>query len=93
MKAKAQKPREELRAEYDLDYSKAVRGKYYRRLIEEGANVILLEPDVARAFSDSAAVNAALRSLLDITRSTQRLTKRSSGRSKASHGDSSSVAE
>jgi len=37
MKAKAQKPREELRSEYDLDYSKAVRGKYYRRLIEEVA--------------------------------------------------------
>ncbi len=83
MRIKTQKAREELRPEYDFDYSKAVRGKYYRRLIEEGSNVIVLEPDVAKAFSDSTVVNEALRSLLDLTRSTQRLTSRSSGRAKA----------
>lgn len=85
MRAKTRKAHEELRPEYDFDYSKAVRGKYYRRLIEEGANVIVLEPDVAKAFSDSTVVNKALRSLLDLTRSTQRLTNRSSGRAKARH--------
>ena len=85
MRIKTQKAREELRPEYDFDYSKAVRGKYYRRLIEEGSNVIVLEPDVAKAFSDSTVVNEALRSLLDLTRSTQRLTSRSSGRAKARH--------
>lgn len=74
--------RDELRPEYDFDYSKAVRGKYYRRLLEEGANVVVLEPDVAKAFGDSVAVNEALRSLLDLARSTQRLTKRSTGRAK-----------
>ncbi len=74
--------RDELRPEYDFDYSKGVRGKYYKRLLEEGANVAVIEPDVAKAFSDSSAVNAALRSLLNLTRSTQRLTKRSSGRGK-----------
>lgn len=62
------------RSEYVFDYSKAVRGKYYRRLIQEGANVVILEPDVAVAFPDSAAVNDALRSLLDVTESTRRLT-------------------
>jgi hypothetical protein len=45
-----------------VDYSAAVRGKYYRRLIREGANVAVLEPDVARAFRSSSAVNEALRS-------------------------------
>jgi hypothetical protein len=80
MKTKQEMDRDELRPEYDFDYSKAVRGKYYKRLLEEGANVVVLEPDVARAFSDSSAVNEALRSLLSLTRSTQRLTKRSSGR-------------
>ncbi len=40
----------------------------------------MLEPDVAKAFVDSASVNDALRSLLDLTRTTQRLTKRSSRR-------------
>lgn len=80
MKAKLENHRDELRREYNFDYSKAARGKYYRRLLEEGANVVVLEPDVAKAFSDSSAVNEALRSLLNLTRSTQRLTQRSSGR-------------
>ncbi len=70
----------ELRPEYNFDYSKAVRGKYYKRILDEGANVVMLEPDVAKAFVDSAAVNDALRSLLDLTRTTLRLTKHSSGR-------------
>jgi hypothetical protein len=80
MKAKGKAQRDEMRPEYDFDYSTAVRGKYYRRLLKEGANVVVLEPDVARAFSSSAAVNEALRSLLKISEATQRLTTRSSGR-------------
>jgi hypothetical protein len=75
MKAKEKKTSDELRPEYNFDYSKAVRGKYYKRILEEGANVVMLEPDVAKAFVDSAAVNDALRSLLDLTKTTQRLTK------------------
>lgn len=78
MKRKARNNGDEMRPEYNFDYSKAVRGKYYKRLLREGANVIVLEPDVAKAFRDSAAVNDALRSLLEVTRSTQRLTVRSS---------------
>jgi len=89
MKARFRKTSDELRPEYSLDYSKAVRGKYYKRLLQEGANVVVLDPDVATAFHDSASVNEALRSLLDLTRSTQRLTKRSSRRSKSSAADSS----
>ncbi|MEP9411237.1 MAG: hypothetical protein HRF42_07495 [Candidatus Brocadia sp.] len=85
MKAKEKKLRDELRPEYNFDYSKAVRGKYYKRLLEEGANVVMLEPDVAKAFADSAAVNDALRSLLDLTKTTRRLTKKSSGRGIAAH--------
>ena len=89
MKARFRKTSDELRPEYRFDYSKAVRGKYYKRLLQEGANVVVLDPDVATAFHDSASVNEALRSLLDLTRSTQRLTKRSSRRSKSSSADSS----
>ncbi len=70
---------DELRPEYDFDYSKAARGKYCRRLLEEGSNVVILDPDIIRAFHDSASVNKALRSLLELTRSTNRLTKRSAG--------------
>jgi|GEM_PF-663520 len=80
MKAKGQVQRDEMRQEYDFDYSTAVRGKYYRRLLKEGANVVVLEPDVAKAFRSSAAVNEALRSLLKMSAATQRLTGRSSER-------------
>ncbi len=73
---------DDLRPQYDFDYSKAVRGKYYRRLLDEGSNVVILEPDVAKAFQDSSSVNEALRSLLKLTRSTERLTSRSTGRRK-----------
>ncbi len=85
MKAKTRKAEDELRPEYDFDYSKAVRGKYYKRLITEGANVVILEPDVAKSFADSAAVNQALRSLLDLTKTTERLTRKTGGRKIASH--------
>ena len=47
-----------MRAEYD--FSRGVRGKYARRFAQ-GTNVVLLDPDVAAAFPDSAAVNRALR--------------------------------
>jgi hypothetical protein len=80
MKAKTAVSSDEMRTEYDFDYSKAVRGKYYRRLLKEGANVVVLEPDVAKAFRSSAAVNEALRSLLRMSEATRRLTSRSSGR-------------
>ncbi|NGZ11060.1 MAG: hypothetical protein CV088_17035 [Nitrospira sp. LK70] len=77
MKRKREVSSDDLRPEYTFDYSKAVRGKYYRRLVKEGANVVVLEPDVAKAFRDSKAVNDALRSLLKVARSS-RLTTRSS---------------
>ena len=76
---KTKKESDELRPEYNFDYSRAVRGKYYKRLLEEGSNVVVLDSDVAKAFHDSASVNEALRSLLEITQSTKRLTRRSTG--------------
>lgn len=83
MKANSQIKNDEMRPEYEFDYSSAVRGKYYRRLLKEGTNIVVLEPDVARAFRSSAAVNEALRSLLTMSQATRRLTKRSSGRAKS----------
>jgi len=68
---------DEMRQEYTFDYSKAVRGKHFQRLMKEGANVVVLEPDVAKVFRDSAAVNDALRSLLEVSKTTLRLTSRS----------------
>ncbi len=77
MKRKPKGRNDDLRREYAIDYSTAVRGKYFRRLLREGANVVVLEPDVAKAFRDSAAVNDALRSLLAVARASRRLTTRS----------------
>jgi len=75
MKGKMRAQGDDLRPEYNFDYSKAVRGKYYRRIMKEGTNVAILEPDVAKAFRTSAAVNEALRSLLQISETTRRLTR------------------
>ena len=51
----------EMRPEYD--FSEAVRGKYYKRYLE-GTNVVVLEPDVAKRFKNSASVNKVLRTYL-----------------------------
>jgi hypothetical protein len=64
MKPKRTNHAAQMRAEYNFDYSKAVRGKYRRRLLTEGSNVVILEKDVARAFPDSSSVNKALRAVL-----------------------------
>ena len=77
MKRKKTTKPDELRAQYDFDYSKAVRGKYFQRLMKEGSNVVVLEPDIAKEFRGSAAVNDALRSLLQVSKATLRLTSRS----------------
>jgi hypothetical protein len=79
MKDKKDTLRDELRPEYEFDYSKGVRGKYYRKFSQGKTNIVALEPDVAKAFPDSAAVNDALRSLLELARSTRRPARRSSG--------------
>jgi len=64
-KAKARSDDPDMLAEYD--FSGGERGKYAARY-REGCNVVVLEPDVARAFPDSESVNQALRSLSEIIR-------------------------
>ena len=57
---------DDLRPEYDLSQLKGgVRGKYFKRATA-GTTLVLLEPDVAEAFPDAAAVNQALRALARI---------------------------
>lgn len=68
-----------MRSEYTFDYSKAVRGKYYKRLLPENSSIIVLEPDIAEAFQNSEAVNTALRSLLKLANTTQQLTNQPRG--------------
>lgn len=66
---------DDLRPEYEFDFSKAERGRYARRLKSEGSNLILVEPDLSQAFPDSAAVNAALRSVLEFAKLSAKLTQ------------------
>jgi len=68
---------DELRPEYDFDFSKAVRGKYYKQYLES-SNVVVLEPDVSAAFQNAEAVNKALRAMLRFAEQTSSLTNRSS---------------
>ena len=61
MTSKAADP--QMRDEYD--FSRGVRGKYARRFAQ-GANVVVLEADVARVFPNAEAVNESLRALAEI---------------------------
>jgi len=51
----------------DYDFSHGVRGKHFRRY-HRGANVVVLEPDVAKVFSNAQTVNESLRALAGIIR-------------------------
>ncbi len=61
----SQDDRDTLREEYD--FSRGVRGKHHEAY-GRGTNVVLLEPDVAEVFKDSAAVNKALRAIVQVAR-------------------------
>ena len=62
-------PKDEgMRSEYDFTKMKGgVRGKY-AKLYRAGTNVVLLDPDVYKAFPTAAAVNEALRAVLRIAK-------------------------
>lgn len=60
---------DELRPEYDLKQllKSGVRGKYANRY-QVGTNLVLLSPDVAKAFPDGEAVNEALRLVMQMAK-------------------------
>jgi hypothetical protein len=77
MKHKTPAEEDDLRPEYDFDFSTGERGRYFKRLLKEGGNIAVLEPDIAKAFPDSASVNKALRSLLEVAPAATGSTRRS----------------
>ena len=80
MKKAKSKVEDDLRTEYKRsDLGELVRGKYAAR-IAKSTNVVVLDPEVAKAFPNAEAVNQALLSLINVARASSRLTKRSSGR-------------
>ena len=67
MKKARSKKGDELRAEYDLRrlLKEGVRGKYAKRY-QAGTNLVLLDPEVRKAFRDERAVNDALRLVIEL---------------------------
>ncbi|HEX5041615.1 MAG TPA: hypothetical protein VFV75_01855 [Candidatus Polarisedimenticolaceae bacterium] len=76
MKRKGRPDADGMHPEYEFDYAEGVRGKYSRRR----PHLVVLEPDVAKAFPTSEAVNQALRSLLELAASTRRAARPRSSR-------------
>ena len=68
MKTPTKRRPDEMRAEYD--FSGGVRGKYVERY-RQGTNVVLLDPELVKAFPDSKSVNDALRALVAIAARTE----------------------
>jgi hypothetical protein len=63
MKKASRKRLDDMRLEYDLaTLGPGIRGKYARQL--KGATLVALQPEVAKAFPTSEAVNGALRAVL-----------------------------
>jgi hypothetical protein len=46
------------------NFSKGVRGKYAKQ-VAEGTNVVILDPEIAKLFPTSEAVNNALRKMIE----------------------------
>lgn len=49
----------------EYDFSKGIRGKYAKKY-NQGTNLVLLDPDVAKVFKTPTSVNQALRALAKI---------------------------
>jgi hypothetical protein len=81
MRKKPSKPADDdLRPEYDLSRLRGgVRGKYYRRA-KAGTNLVLIEPEIARAFPGDRSVNQALKLLLDAAKASTRPARRTRAR-------------
>lgn len=56
-----------------------VRGKYYKKFMQ-GSNVVVVRPELLKAFPTSEAVNDALSSYLAFAHESQSLTRRRSTR-------------
>ena len=54
---------DELRSEYEFDYTKAKPNRFAAAL-KKGGRLVVLDPEVAAAFENSDTVNAVLRALL-----------------------------
>ncbi len=63
VRKKSKTKRDNMRAQYRFDYSKAKPNRFTAEM-SEGTVAVVLEPDVAAVFKSSKAVNALLRSVI-----------------------------
>ncbi len=78
---------DELRTEYKRsNFKKFERGRYYER-IRTSSNVVVLAPEVAAVFPNSAAVNRALNSLVQAAGSVPGVAVGSGRRARARRAD------
>jgi hypothetical protein len=55
----------DIEQEYDLkSLGEGVRGKYFEKY-QNGTNVVVIDPDLSKAFPNAKAVNDALRKVLE----------------------------
>jgi hypothetical protein len=74
---KTEHPSDELRPEYKRsDFKKLERGKYYAK-VKASSNVVVLDSEMAAIFPNSAAVNKALHSLVEVAEKASSRTRRS----------------
>ena len=80
---KARKTSDELRPEYKRsDFGPLVRGKY-AAAVTASSNIVVLEPQVARAFPNDRAVNDALRAVMRTRKRVSRARSRPATRRRA----------
>ena len=78
-----ERKKDELRAEYRReDFGKMTRGKYAAQC-RAASNVVVISPEVQKAFPNAQAVNDALRGLLELAKATG-LSPRATGASRKS---------
>ena len=69
---KAESEPDDLRPEYHRgDFRQMTRGRYAARM-RESSNIVVLDPEIARAFPNEKAGNDALRGLLELAQKSVR---------------------
>lgn len=77
MKKKTDDDLDQMRPEYDLRKLKFIGRGIYAERYRSGTNLVLLEPDVRKAFPDDESVNEALRVIAKAGKHLSRNRKRS----------------
>ena len=83
-KRKESEMEDDMRPEYDFSKMKIVGRGIYRERYRSGTNLVLLEPDVRKAFPDDESVNEALRMIAKVAKRLVTPVRKSSAKGRAS---------